>query len=163
MKIIEKASFAQLDAVLKIYEDARRYMRESGNLTQWSGGYPSEDVVKNDIEKEHLYICRDEEDILGVFYFAAEEDPTYQIIEEGHWLNNQPYAVIHRIAVSESSHGKGVASFIFSSCFEQYRNLKIDTHRDNFPMQKALMKNGFVRCGIIHLENGEERLAFQKI
>jgi hypothetical protein len=30
-------------------------------------------------------------------------------------------------------------------------------------MQKSLAKNGFVRCGIIHLANGDERIAYQRI
>ncbi|HNZ83431.1 MAG TPA: GNAT family N-acetyltransferase, partial [Sedimentibacter sp.] len=47
-------------------------------------------------------------------------------------------------------------------CFEKCRNLKIDTHRDNIPMQNLLNKNGFIRCGIIYLENGDERIAYQK-
>jgi hypothetical protein len=30
-------------------------------------------------------------------------------------------------------------------------------------MQNLLIKNGFSKCGIIYLEDGAERLAFQKI
>ncbi len=151
-----------MTAVMKIYEDARAYMRASGNLTQWAGGYPSEAVVRADIEKNSLYLCVEEDDILGVFYFAKENDPTYAVIEGGAWRNSLPYAVVHRVAVSADSHGKGVSGFVFDYCFEQCSNLKIDTHRDNLPMQRALEKRGFAYCGIIHLENGDERLAYQK-
>ncbi len=163
MKIIEKATLPDLGAVMQIYADARAYMRASGNLTQWSGGYPGESVIRADMEKGALYVCREDSEILGVFYFAKENDPTYAEIYDGAWQNDEPYAVIHRIAVSRESHGKGVAAFIFQSCFETCPNLKIDTHRDNLPMQKSLEKNGFVRCGIIHLLSGEERVAYQKI
>ena len=45
---------------------------------------------------------------------------------------------------------------------KEFPNLKIDTHRDNYPMQKSLKKNGFEYCGIIYLADGNERLAFQK-
>ncbi len=162
MKTIEKATIADIKPVMKIYEDARAYMRASGNATQWAGGYPSESLICGDMEKGNFYVCRDEGEIVGVFYFAEEHDPTYAKIYDGAWLNDEPYAVIHRIAVSRESHGKGVAAFIFDSCFEKCQNLKIDTHRDNFPMQRALEKRGFVRCGIIYLANGDERIAFQK-
>lgn len=37
------------------------------------------------------------------------------------------------------------------------------THRDNKPMQHVVEQNGFKYCGIIHLENGDERLAYQRI
>ena len=67
---------------------------------------------------------------------------------------------MHRIAVLR--HGKGVVDFCINECFKVFPNLKIDTHRDNIPMQKVLKRNGFCYCGIIYLESGDERLAFQK-
>ena len=42
-------------------------------------------------------------------------------------------------------------------------SIKNDTHRLNQSMQRMLVKNGFVRCGIIYLENGEERIGFERI
>ena len=56
-----------------------------------------------------------------------------------------------------------IIDFCFNKCFEMFQNLRIDTHRDNIPMQKVLKRNGFEYCGIIYLENGDERLAYQKI
>jgi RimJ/RimL family protein N-acetyltransferase len=39
--------------------------------------------------------------------------------------------------------------------------VRIDTHRDNIPMQGLIRSCGFVYCGIVHIRrNGEERLAF---
>lgn len=159
---VRLATERDLPALLKIYSDARRYMRERGNLTQWSGGYPSESLLREDIAGNRLHVVCEGDDLLAVFYFRIGEDPTYRRIYEGAWKNDAPYAVIHRIAVSESSHGKGVAAFCFSYCYGAYPNLKIDTHRDNLPMQRALLKNGFQPCGIIYLPNGDPRLAYQR-
>ncbi len=162
MMTIRNASLADLDAILSIYASARRFMRETGNMTQWTGGYPSQEVISRDISRGNLYLCQEDGVLLGVFYYAEEEDPTYRKIYHGAWPNSQPYAVIHRIAVSSQARGKGVAGFIFDACFARHQNLRIDTHRDNIPMQRALEKNGFRRCGIIHLLNGEERIAYQR-
>lgn len=162
---IRKAIVAELDRIMTIYADAREYMRENGNKTQWSGGYPSEGLVRADIEAGLLYVVIEEDDptrLLGVFYYREGSDPTYEKIYEGHWQNDAPYGVIHRIAVSRDSHGKGVAALCFAYGFSLCKNLKIDTHRNNLPMQRSLSKNGFVPCGVIYLENGEERLAYQK-
>lgn len=156
---IQRACPEQLPQILKIYEAARAYMREQGNPEQWKDGYPEEALICSDIERGNLYLCCEGEELLGVFYYAEEDDPTYRYIE-GNWLNADPYGVVHRIAVA--SHKKGVASFCFAYAFSRCRNLKIDTHKDNLPMQRALAKNGFVPCGVIYLENGEARLAFQK-
>lgn len=157
---IRKAKREELTRIEEIYAAARVFMREQGNPDQWKNQYPTRELIAQDIEKERLYACEQDGEILGVFYFALGEDPTYLLIEDGKWLSDDPYGVIHRIAVA--ARGRGVAAFCFEHCFSICPNIRIDTHRDNLPMQRALQKNGFVRCGIIHLENGEERIAYQK-
>ena len=159
---IRKATELDVSCVLDIYASARRFMRETGNPNQWAGVYPAPEDVQSDIELSHLYVCTEDNEILGVFCFFEGEDATYLHIFDGSWLNDAPYGVIHRIAVSSAAHGKGVARAAFDYCYSLCKNIRIDTHRDNLPMQKALEKNGFVRCGIIYLENGDERIAFQK-
>ena len=158
---VRHAKRDELTTILSIYEQARTYMREQGNPTQWSGGYPDEAILKDDISKNQLYVCEEEGVILGVFCYFFGNDPTYLRIFDGNWLNDAPYGVLHRIAVS--AHRKGVASFCFDFCFSKCQNLKIDTHRDNVPMQKSLVKNGFSYCGIIHVEDGTPRFAYDRI
>ncbi len=159
---IRKTEPRDIDTVVKIYDDARIYMRQHNNLKQWADGYPSREDVITDIEKGISYIVFDEntDEILCVFAFLSGPDITYGKIYEGSWPNNKPYHVIHRIAVS--LHRKGVASFVYDECLKIADVIRIDTHKDNYPMQNSLKKNGFIYCGIIHLLNGEERLAYQK-
>lgn len=159
---IRKTTLGDLAAAEKIYLDARVFMRENGNPTQWNKEYPNRDSILRDIENGVGYVCEEEGKLLAVFMFRVGRDKTYDVIYDGKWLNDEPYAVIHRIAVASDAHGRGVAGFCFAECFSRFPNLKIDTHRDNLPMQRALARAGFLRCGIIHLENGEERVAFQK-
>lgn len=149
------------EVVKSIYEEARRYMRENGNPSQWAGGYPSDDIISDDIASNISYVCIDDNQIVGVFCYFHGIDSTYIKIYEGMWINDKPYGVVHRIA--SNSHKKGVASFCLNWAFNQCNNLKIDTHRDNIVMQRLLNKNGFVSCGIIYLEDGSERIAYQKI
>ena len=156
------ATHADVPYAAEIYEKARRYMKESGNPDQWPGEYPGSYDVELGIADGTSYVCEDEGEIVATFLFHPNaDDPTYRKIYEGEWLSDSPYAVIHRIAVKH--HGRGIADFIFSECYKILPNIKIDTHRDNIPMQRCLKKNGFEYCGIIYLENGDERLAFEKI
>ena len=159
---IRNAKIEELSALMQIYDDARAFMRASGNSEQWAGGYPSEGVIISDIEAGNSYVCEENGEILGVFCYFFGNDPTYEKIYGGAWLNAEPYGVIHRIAVAKSAHGRGVAKKCFDFAFDRAKNVKIDTHRDNIPMQRSLEKNGFARCGIIYLESGDERIAFQK-
>lgn len=157
---IRPARTEELSRIEEIYASARAFMREQGNPNQWRTQYPSLELLSADIAEKRLYVCEEEGELLGAFYFALGEDPTYRVIEDGAWLSDKPYGVIHRIAVA--ARGRGVASFCFSHCFSLCPNIRIDTHCDNLPMQRALEKNGFHRCGIIHLENGDARIAYQK-
>ena len=157
---IRPATDADLEAIESIYDSARRFMRQTGNLHQWVNGYPSRAVITADLEAGHLFVCEENAGILGVFCFFIGNDPTYEKIYDGTWLKKGESGVIHRIAVAGP--GKGVAQFCFDYAFSQCGNIRIDTHRDNAPMQKALLKNGFARCGVIYLLNGDERIAYQK-
>ncbi len=159
---IRLAKLEDKDEILSIYDSARGFMRESGNPNQWAGKYPDEETVLDDIQKGKLYVCTEGEVILAVFYYNFGIDPTYLKIYDGTWLNDEPYGVIHRIAVSDKARGKGVAAYCFDYVYGKCENVKIDTHRDNIPMQRALEKNGFTRCGIIYLANGDERIAYQR-
>ncbi len=158
--LIRKTEEKDLQIISEIYENAKRFMRESGNPNQWSDGKPNADTAREDMQNGVGYVAEENGEILAVFMFAVGDDPTYAKIYDGAWKNDLPYAVIHRIAVSKQ--GKGIIDFCINECFKICPNLKIDTHRDNIPMQKALSKRGFEYCGIIHLENGDERLAYQK-
>ena len=157
---IRNANINDLSAVSAIYVKAREFMSANGNAEQWGGGYPSDELIRSDIEREKLFLCMDGEMIAGVFYFSLENDPAYEKIYDGRWLNDRKNAVIHRVAVAVQ--GKGVVRFCFEYCFKICQNIKIDTHKNNIPMQRALEKNGFRLCGKIYLENGEERLAYQR-
>lgn len=158
---IRNTRISDIDIVMNIYENARKYMRNNGNMLQWSGAYPSEDLIKEDIFSEISYVVVDDsEKIIAVFAFLEGPDITYKKIYDGKWPNDKEYSVIHRIAVDV--HGKGIAAFIYNECLKRCSVLRIDTHKDNIPMQNSLKKNGFEYCGIIHLLSGDERLAYQK-
>ena len=157
--MIEKATLSQLPKIMSVYANARQFMAQNGNPDQWGTAYPSEVMIRQDILNGKCYVNSCGDRIRAVFYFAVEADPTYSYIE-GAWLNDEPYGVIHRIAVGES--GKGVAAECFAVVSERCKNIRIDTHEKNIPMQRCLAKNGFTRCGIIYLLNGDERIAYQK-
>lgn len=158
--MIEQATELDMPAILALYKQARTFMQEHGNPNQWKDDYPREDLILADIHQGNCYVYKENGGILGVFSFFLQPDPTYAHIYQGKWCNEAPYGVVHRLAVS--AHGKGIAGACLEYAFSQCHNLRIDTHRDNLPMQRLLKKQGFHSCGIIFLENGDERLAYQK-
>lgn len=159
--IIRKTKFSDIESVMKIYRSAREFMIATGNKNQWWDGYPPRDLILQDVENGESYVVEENGEILAVFLYKFGIDPTYINIENGAWINDEPYGVIHRIAVKAK--GRGVASFVFDTVYSWCQNVRIDTHMDNEPMKRALSKNGFKYCGIIHIANGDQRIAFQRI
>lgn len=157
---IRHAALSDLPEILPIYADARAFMRKTGNLAQWAGGFPPQELLEEDIAAGKLYVCMDQGAIACVFYFAQEADPTYQHIYHGAWLSDAPYGVIHRIAAAQGT--RGAATFCLNWALAQTGNVRIDTHRDNIPMQSLLKKLGFTLCGDIRLQSGAHRYAYQK-
>ncbi|MBQ9746738.1 MAG: N-acetyltransferase [Clostridia bacterium] len=156
---IRKAGIDDLAEALRIYAAAREYMSAHGNPTQWGKVYPPEELVRTDIEKGNLYLCCEGGEVHGVFAFIEGTDPTYAVIEQGEWPDDKLYNVMHRMASDGKVRGIGKAALDF--CKANSGNVRADTHRDNITMQNMLAKNGFVPCGIIHVENGSERIAYQ--
>ena len=157
----QHATMADLPTILKLRDQAREIMRSYGNTFQWPEGYPRDEMFKNDIEQGHSYVMMEETgSIVGSFAFIPGPDITYKTIYDGQWLDDKPYYVIHRIASTPDSHG--VLDAILEYCEAIHPNIRIDTHEANVIMRKGLEKHGYRYCGIIHLLNGDERLAFQK-
>lgn len=159
---IRKANIEELDTLMEIYEFAKHFMETHGNQDQWTGeDAVTVEKVKGYIRDEVLYVGEDAEKIHFAFVYIQGEDPTYQVISDGAWLNDRPYGTIHRVASLGTA--RGVVRTISDWALSQNPNLKIDTHHDNLVMQNALARAGFTRCGIIYLENGDPRIAYQKV
>ena len=158
--LIRRSTPADIAAILEVYEASRRYMCATGNLTQWSDGYPARADVEADLAAGHSYVGEAAGRIVMAFALIVGEDPTYRIIEQGAWLNDRPYGTIHRLG-SNGTCG-GVLAACVDFCFGQVDNLRLDTHADNRPMLTAVARLGFTRCGIIYCRDGSPRIAFQK-
>ncbi|MDE6286179.1 MAG: GNAT family N-acetyltransferase [Muribaculaceae bacterium] len=146
---------------MTVYDRAKSFMRASGNLTQWAGAYPAQADVEADVAAGNLYVAEDAEGrVVMVFAFIPGEDPTYNRID-GAWLNDDDYGTIHRIATD----GSVARCFdrAVGFCLSRTDNIRIDTHRDNRPMLKALRRAGFTRCGVIICADGTPREAFQMV
>jgi len=158
---IRKAEKSDLPGVLHVYACARKFMAETGNGTQWGDTYPPSALLEEDIEKGRLYVTEEDGDIHGAFVFFIGDEPAYAKIERGAWLSDGTYGVIHRVAGDGCLHGilRGILAF----CEEKTSHLRIDTHENNKVMRHLLEKNGFRFCGIIYVEDGTQRIAYEHL
>lgn len=158
MQKIINATLSDLDEILEIYKRAREFMKENGNPNQWKDMHPKKELVLENIEKQRLYVLKNDNIIEGVFFFDEGPDHSYDYIE-GAWLNDRPYCVIHHIA--SAGRLKGVLKACVDWCLEQCDNIKIDTHTDNIIMQNGLTRLGFKYCGTIYLPDYGRMRAYQ--
>lgn len=146
----------------EIFADARAFMAENGNPSQWGDGYPHEEDILNDIRRGVSYVVVDGDVVVGTFAFILGEDPTYHIIEDGDWADDpRPYGTIHRLAAARGVHG--VADACLRYCESKTDHLRADTHSDNRVLQHILTSRGFTYRGIIYVRNHSPRLAYQRI
>jgi len=80
---IRLSTSEDLSGIMALLDGARSYMIREGNSAQWPVGYPSEEQIRRDIASGHSYVCEEAglERLVGTFYFAEEEEPTYEHIE----------------------------------------------------------------------------------
>lgn len=161
-RLVRTAIASDLPVLLELIESGRKIMRESGNPHQWGKNHPTTAQLQKDIEDGHSYLLIEGDKAIATFAFIPGPDVTYAMIYNGAWIDNvKPYYVIHRVASLPEYHG--VMKDILDYCFTVTDNIRIDTHKDNKIMQYCLEKYGFLYCGIIHLLDGDERLAYQKL
>jgi hypothetical protein len=158
---IRLAKLEDLETIQKIYRRAKAYMVETGNPNQWLDGYPTREMLEEDIACRHLYVMEEDGHLYGAFAFIIGDDDTYRIIEDGAWRSDATYGTIHRIA--SSGERKGLLHICMEYCLKQIDYIRIDTHHDNKVMQHLILKEGFVTCGIIYAIDGNPRIAYDYI
>lgn len=164
---LRKSAIEDIDAIMKIIEQAQANFKKAG-IDQWQDGYPNRGRIERDIENEESYVLTQGSEIAatGVVSFRREE--AYTRIYEGRWISEGGYAVIHRVAVADRYKGRQLSAVFMELaerlCLERgLRSVRADTHEQNLPMQTVLKNNGFQYSGVIYLDSGAKRLAFEKV
>jgi GNAT superfamily N-acetyltransferase len=163
--ILRKANFSEVTLIWSILQEAIEQRKQDGS-DQWQNGYPNEHTVHEDITKGYAYVLIDNEMIVAYAAIIFGIEPAYNNIK-GKWLTNDDYVVVHRVATSNASKGKGVATHLFKMiedlCLQQnVYSIKVDTNFDNLPMLKIMDKLGYTYCGEIFF-SGAPRKAYEKV
>lgn len=161
--IIRHALKSDVDRISQIFNHARDFMVQTGNPNQWTANYPNAEVLNEDIEKCDCYVIQSHGQVEATFVLKKGIEPAYSVLKNGEWLNDEaPYITIHRVASSGKI--KGILHLIMQFAkVQRINNLRIDTHRDNKVMLKAIEREGFTYCGLVYYGPQKERLAFQLI
>ena len=167
--IFRQAQSCETDRIMQIIRQAQARMHAAGSR-QWQDGYPAPGHISADIGRNRGYVlCKPGvEGPLSVIAYGAvvfDGEPAYDAID-GQWLTDEPYVLVHRIAVADGERGRGVAAEFMRRTEALARergvsSFRVDTNFDNRYMLRMLERLGFAYCGKIVYGSGE-RLAFEK-
>ena len=154
--------------ILDIIKDAQVLLKENG-INQWQDGYPNATDILDDINLENGYVIINKQKIVGYCVIDYCGDSNYDIIYNGQFHSQHPYATIHRFAIKRNFQGQGLALEAFKLIDQLvskngFDTVRIDTHKDNQRMLKLVSTAGYQYCGIVRLNRShDQRLVFDKI
>lgn len=172
MLIIRKAVARDIPSIEKIINAGVEFLKEQ-KLPQWQdGNHPSKQTLLRDIDSGSGYVLFDESTETIVAYGALARGPetAYKKLLSGAWLKDaDDYMVIHRVAVGKEYRKHGAAKRLLIGLIREGNrqgnfDTRVDTHPQNFIMQRLLKDIGFTYCGeiILPIVNGE-RLVYQML
>ena len=146
------ARMGDLADIMRLIHEAQAFMRTL-DIDQWQDGYPSEAIIRSDIEIGQAFVYADDEaqKVASIAIFSLLPEPIYDALD-GEWKTVGPYLTIHRMALDDEHRGSGVAGDMLRMAVEMAKrenmaSVRADTHRGNKAMRRFLEKNGFVYCG----------------
>ena len=162
---LQSAELTDVGMIKNICDDARRFQQSQG-FEQWPVGYPSTDVIATDIASNKGYLILVDDDIVGYCVIDLNGDSEYNL-KRDIWQSHEPYAAVHRLALSADARGKRLGLpilKIIEDCVANrgIRVIKVDTGLENIRMQRLLTSAGYSCRGQHHFSWGP-RLAYEKV
>ena len=144
--------------------EAKAHQQAQG-FTQWDDNYPTPSLLLGDVALARGYVIEADGVPAGYVCIDFGGEPAYDAIN-GAWQTNQPYSVMHRLAIGDAARGKGASAAVFQltkelSLSRDVHAVRADTHPANQKMQHIFLREGFALCGEIVYEEGGLRLAYE--
>ena len=148
MNGLKKAKISEAEQILKFYQNVIKSINGSEFKPKWNERYPNLEYIKTNIEKEDLYICTKNCEIIASVVLNNRFNSEYENIN---WnVNAEPneIVVIHTFAITSNLAGKGIGKEIFGqikTCALQKnkKTVRIDIINGNTGDQKVFKKFGF--------------------
>lgn len=151
----------EVPLIMPLIDHSRSIMRATGNKAQWDG-YPGPDLIGSDISKGIGHVIEQQGCVVGYFALLQEPEPTYAVITGGLWLDDTtPYNTLHRLACAPGV--QGIARCAFDYAEGQCASVRVDTHLCNTIMLHIIQSRHYTRCGVVYMNDGSPREAFQKM
>lgn len=151
-----RATMQDLSDIMALYAAATQHMEEHG-IRQWDALYPAESFVREDIEREQLYIGRMGGSIAVAFALEECREEDY---EQADWrYREEVFVVLHRLCVHPNLQGQGVSRMAMDYLEQLVLSRGIRAIRlDAFPQNPAALhlyeSRGYEKAGEIVYRKG---------
>lgn len=155
---IRQGKAEDVSSIMEIIKEAAKDMDSKG-IFQWDEIYPTEDVIRQDISDNNLYVyCSHDGNIqaiivLNEFYDKEYEDLTWD-------YNSGKHLIIHRLCVHPKYQGMHTAHKLidFAEDFAKkhsYTSIRLDAFIPNKRACGMYDRLGYVKRGIVKFRKGD--------
>lgn len=144
---IRKLTLGDLDNIKNLYN-----MIKAKTFTLWDDDYPSDELIKYDIEREGLYGVFDQENLVAISFAGVRcEDGEESFMWKDTFNKRGTFA---RIGVSPEYQNQGIATklveFILNKLKEDgFDGVRILVGTNNYNAIKLYNKFNFINCGSV--------------
>jgi ribosomal protein S18 acetylase RimI-like enzyme len=138
---IRAAEESDIQKVMALYKKCTVKMNHAG-LFNWHENYPDLVTIRNDIQTGTLYILETDH-IHGAVALNDDQPPEYVDIKWEH--HEEPFLVVHRLAISPDQQGKGYGIKLMDFAEELAASttcpsIRMDVYTINTPGRKLYQK-----------------------
>ena len=154
---LELATQNDFDAIIVFYDDVTTRTPEIDTYARWQKGkHPTIEGIRDYINEGSMYIYHERGVIVGAMAVTMYQGEDYHAIDWSQQVADDEVAVIHILAVSPDSQGKGIGSEMVNEAIRLAQNngmqaIRLDALASNTPAHKLYERLGFEYRGKQHL------------
>ena len=151
--MIRRAKILEIPEILVLTKACATDMISRG-IYQWDEEYPSESILRKDIQLGRLYLRATNTEIIGIIALCKDKEPEYESVK---WQTQDGKNLyVHRLAIHPRHQGLGYARELmdFAEAYAKerhYASIRLDTFSKNPRNQRFYEQRGYVRLGTIFL------------
>ena len=145
--IFRKAEKEDFDKVRSLYWTLIDQEQDEPSFPHWKKGiHPSDEIIRNSIDKKELYVLADGDEIVACVIANDEKIDGYA---DAPWqIDSDEVIVLHVLAVHPNYRGQGLARRLVENVMELERKagkkaLRLDVIENNTTAEKLYQKLGF--------------------
>ena len=154
---LELATQNDFNAIIAFYDDVTERTLEMATYARWSKGkHPTVEGIKAYIDEGSMYLYREDKRIVGAMAITMYQGEDYHAIDWTEQMADDRVAVIHILAVSPDTQGKGIGSEMIREAIRLAQSkgmqaVRLDALASNTPAHRLYERLGFEYRGQQHL------------